>query len=206
MGSILILAVEMHRYSLVILEAIAIIAAIGLYDGIQAQSRAPLVEQVNVIGNRRLLKEDILIGIKTKAGEPFSWEQVQRDLQALLALGLFDKQQTRVIQEPGQRGGVVITFEVVELARIVEIKFKGLRHIKETEIIEVLRREHVNLEKDAVDDLAQVRQAIRVIRKFLIGRGWANPVVTVIREQLTAQTVSLTFVIKREVSFVQIDE
>jgi len=205
-GSILILAVEMHRYSLVILEAIAIIAAIGLYDGIQAQSRAPLVEQVNVIGNRRLLKEDILIGIKTKAGEPFSWEQVQRDLQALLALGLFDKQQTRVIQEPGQRGGVVITFEVVELARIVEIKFKGLRHIKETEIIEVLRREHVNLEKDAVDDLAQVRQAIRVIRKFLIGRGWANPVVTVIREQLTAQTVSLTFVIKREVSFVQIDE
>jgi outer membrane protein assembly factor BamA len=163
-----------------------------------------LVEHVDVIGNRRLLKEDILLGVKTKAGDAFSWEQVQRDLQAVLALGLFDKQQTRVLQEPGQRGGVVITFEVVELSRILEIKFKGLRHIQETEIIDVLRREHVNLEKDAVDDSAQVSQAVRVIRKFLMSRGWANPSVTVEREMLTSHGVSITFVIKREVSFLKV--
>jgi len=194
----------MHRYSLAIFGAIAIIATLGLYHGIRAQSAGPLVEHVDVIGNRRLLKEDILMGVKTKAGEPFSWDQVQRDLQAVLALGLFDKQQTRVLQEPGQRGGVVITFEVVELPRILEIKFKGLRHIKETEIIDVLRRERVNLEKDAVDDSAQVSQAVRVIRKFLMSRGWANPSVTVMREMLTAQSVSITFMIKREVGFLRV--
>jgi len=49
-----------------------------------------------------------------------------------------------------------------------------------------------------------VRQAIRVIRKFLMSRGWANPSVTVFREMLTSQSVSITFVIKREVSFQEV--
>jgi outer membrane protein insertion porin family len=184
--------------------ATAIIAVFGFYHGAQAQKAAPLVEEVSVIGNRRLLNEDILKVVKTKPGEPFDWDQVQRDLQAVLALGLFDKRQTRVLQEPGQRGGVVIIFEVVELSRIAEISFKGLRHIKDTQIIDALRREHVNLEKDAVDDPDQVRQAVRVIRKFLMSRGWANPVVDVLRESVTGQTVSITFVIKREVSFLKV--
>ncbi len=193
-----------RQFLLIWLGTCATVFAAGSHSQSQAQTAPPLVEEVRVIGNRRLLKEDILLGVRTKVGEPYSEDQVKRDLQALFALGLLDKEQTRVLQEPGQRGGVVITFEVVELSRILEVKFRGLRHVKDTEIIDALRREHVSLEKDSVDDPAQVRQAIRVIRNFLMRRGWANPVVTVLREQLTAQSVSLTFVIKREVSFVQI--
>jgi outer membrane protein assembly factor BamA len=181
--------------------AAAIIAVGGLGYEIQAQRASRLVEEVAVIGYRRLSKEDILKHVKTKPGEVFSWKQVQRDLQSILATGVFDRVQTRVLQETGLRGGVVITFEVVELPRILEIRFRGLRQIKETEIIDVLRREHVNLEKDAVDDPVQVRQAIRVIRRFLMSRGWANPSVTVLREMLTSKSVSITFVITREVSF-----
>jgi len=181
--------------------AVAVIAVGGLVYGAPAQRSSRLVEGVAVIGYRRLSKEDILKHVKTKPGEVYSWKQVQRDLQSVLALGVFDKRETRVLQETGQRGGVVIIFEVVELPRILEISFKGLRHIKETEIVDALRREHINLEKDSVDDPVQVRQAIRIIRKFLMSRGWANPSVTVLREMLTSQSVSITFVITREVSF-----
>jgi outer membrane protein assembly factor BamA len=184
--------------------AVAVIVG-GLGYKVRAQRASRLVEEVAVIGYRRLSKEDILKHVKTKPGEVYSWKQVQRDLQSVLASGLFDRVQTRVLQETGRRGGVVITFEVVELPRILEIRFEGLRHLKETEIIDELRREHVNLEKDAVDDPVQVRQAIRVIRRFLMSRGWANPSVTVLREMLTSQSVSITFVIKREVSFQEID-
>lgn len=193
-----------RQFLLIWLGTCATVFATGSHSQSQAQTAPPLVEEVRVIGNRRLLKEDILLGVRTKVGEPYSEDQVKRDLQALFALGLLDKEQTRVLQEPGPRGGVVITFEVVELPRIVGVKFKGLRHVKETEIIDALRREHVNLEKDAVEDQSQVRQAIRVIRKFLMSRGWANPRVTVLRELLTAQSVSMTFVITREVSFVEV--
>src|SRR6266849_1399745 len=181
--------------------AVAVIAVGGLGYRVGAQRASRLVEEVAVIGNRRLSKEDILRHVKTKPGEVYSWKQVQRDLQSVLASGVFDRVQTRVLQESGLRGGVVITFEVVELPRIHEVRFKGLRHIKETEIIDALRREHVNLEKDAVDDPVQVRQAIRIIRKFLMSRGWANPSVTILREMLTSQSVSITFVITREASF-----
>jgi len=181
--------------------AVAVIAVGGLGYRVGAQRASRLVEEVAVIGNRRLSKEDILRHVKTKPGEVYSWNQVQPDLQSVLALGVFDKRETRVLQETGQRGGVIIIFEVVELPRILEISFKRLRHIKETEMIDALRREHVNLEKDSVDDPVQVRQAIRVIRRFLMSRGWANPSVTVLREMLTSQSVSITFVITREVSF-----
>jgi outer membrane protein assembly factor BamA len=180
---------------------VAVIAVGGLVYGAPAQRASRLVEEVAVIGNRRLAREEILKHVKIKPGEVYSWKQVQRDLQSVLALGVFDRVQTRVLQESGLRGGVVIIFEVVELPRILEISFKGLRHIKETEIIDALRREHVNLEKDSVDDPVQVRQAIRIIRKFLMSRGWANPSVTVLREMLTSQSLSITFVITREVSF-----
>src|SRR5260370_13280745 len=181
--------------------AVAVVAVGGLGYGVGAERARRLDEEVAVIGNRRRSKEDILRHVKTKPGEVYSWNQVQRDLQSVLALGVFDKRETRVLQEAGQRGGVVIIFEVVELPRILEIGFKGLRHIKETEIIDALRREHLNLEKDSVDDPVQVRQPIRVIRRFLMSRGWANPSVTVLSEMLSSQSVSITFVITAQVSF-----
>jgi outer membrane protein assembly factor BamA len=87
------------------------------------------------------------------------------------------------------------------LPLISEVKFQGLRGIKESELIDTLRREHVKVEKDAVDDPAEVSRAIRVIRKFLMSRRWANPSVAVLKERSTATSISITFVIKREVSF-----
>jgi len=74
-----------------------------------------LVESVVVIGNRKLTTNQILSWIRTKPGEEFSFEQVNQDLLSILAKGYFDKIQTRVTAEDGVRGGVVVTFEVVEL-------------------------------------------------------------------------------------------
>lgn len=190
-----------RKLFVVVTASVALIAVSGVCFEIQAQRGTQLVEEVAVIGNRRLPKEEILNHVKTKPGDVFSFEHAQRDLDSLFALGLFDKQQTRVLQEPGLRGGVVITFEVVELPVITEVKFQGLKGIKESELIAALRREHVQVEKNAMYDPVQVRQAVRVIRKFLMARRWANPSVTVLTENLTGQSVSITFVLEREVSF-----
>src|SRR5215213_4007758 len=67
-----------------------------------------LVESVDVIGNRRLRKDDILYYIQTRPGDPYNVEQVQRDYQTLLSLTFFDKTATRVLTENGPRGGVNI--------------------------------------------------------------------------------------------------
>src|SRR4051812_30394993 len=69
-----------------------------------SQQQQVLVESVDVQGNRRLRDEDILYYVQTRPGDVFNQQQVERDLQAILALGFFDKTATRVLTEEGVRG------------------------------------------------------------------------------------------------------
>jgi outer membrane protein insertion porin family len=183
-----------RRSSLVaIIGAIVILMASG---SLQAQRARRLVEEVGVIGNRRLAKEDIFKHIKTRPGEPYSSKRVQRDLQAILSLGLFEKKGTRVLMETGRRGGVVVIFEVHERPLILDVRFEGLPDgIQADEIRQVLRDAHVNVVKGAVDDPDQVRQAMQVIRRYLASRGWPGATVTVQQENVSAMSASLTFLI-----------
>lgn len=79
------------------------------------QYSPPLVDMVEVAGTRRLRNENILYYVQTRAGDSYNGRQVQRDLQAILALGYFDKTATRVVTRKGERGGVEVTFIVKEL-------------------------------------------------------------------------------------------
>ena len=95
----------MHSYRVVLLAAIGLIIGItgfAFYERASAQQpQQRLVEEVDIIGNRRLRKEDIIYYIQTRAGEPYNPAQVERDLQAILSLGFFDKVDTRVTIEDG---------------------------------------------------------------------------------------------------------
>src|SRR5262245_22949157 len=81
----------------------------------QPQASQRVVENVEIIGNRRLRRDDILYYIQTRPGDPYNEEQIQRDYQTLLSLTFFDKTATRVFTETGGRGGVNVVFEVKEL-------------------------------------------------------------------------------------------
>src|SRR6185436_15723590 len=82
-----------------------------------------LVEAVDITGNRRLRKDDLIYYIQTRPGDPYNESQVQHDLQTLLSLGFFDKTATRVSIEDGARGGVNVIFEVRELPIIRDLQF-----------------------------------------------------------------------------------
>ena len=168
---------------------------------VRAQRASRLVEEVRVIGNRRLTAKEILSHVKTKAGNPYSPRQVQRDSQALIDLGRFDKKGTRVSTEPGLRGGVVVRFEVQELPSILEVTFTGLGGIPEAEVIDALRSKRINLTRNAVYDVGQARQARFVIQRFLALRGRPNAAVDLLTENVTSMSVRLTFVITNEARF-----
>src|SRR5436853_5387604 len=98
---------HMHSYRVVLLAAIGLItgtACFAFYQRVSAQQPQPpqqpqrLVENVDIVGNRRLRKEDILYYIQTRAGDPYSPEAVNRDLQTILSLNFFDKVGTRVTE------------------------------------------------------------------------------------------------------------
>ena len=98
---------------------IGIITSFATPARVNAQENQRLVESVDVTGNRRLRKDDILYYIQTRPGDPYNEDQVNRDYQTLLSLPFFDKTRTRVLKENGARGGINIIFEVHETTRIL---------------------------------------------------------------------------------------
>ena len=168
---------------------------VGIAPGAAARR---LVEAVEVMGYRRLTKDEILASVRTRPGEPYNPDQVTRDFNAINATGYFDKTRTKVTTEDGVRGGVVITFEVVELPLIEEVNFEGLAGVESSLILDALRARHVDLSKGARYDLGRMKLAIQIIKEMLASRGLPNAKVELRIKNVTATTVSLAFVISSE--------
>ncbi|MDQ3820722.1 MAG: hypothetical protein M3362_23975, partial [Acidobacteriota bacterium] len=152
------------------LVAASTTSAFAQNTGAQSQQ---LVESVNIVGNRRNRTEDLLYWIQTKPQEPYNPEQVQRDLQALLALGFFEKSSARVEVTPGERG-VVVTFYVTELPIIRDIQFEGLHSVGESDVLKAFRERRVGVSKEAIYDPVKVQNAVRVLKELLAARGHPN--------------------------------
>jgi outer membrane protein insertion porin family len=139
---------------------ITIFAAAGHVEAQQTQPQR-LVENVDIIGNRRLRKDDILYYIQTRQGDVFSEAAIQRDYQTLLSLTFFDKTATRVFTENGPRGGVNVIFEVKELPIIRDLTFDGLKSVQESDVLKAFRERRVGVSKENIYDPVKVRTAQR---------------------------------------------
>src|SRR5215208_3059630 len=189
----------MHSYRafwLLSLGLIAgIVATLASPSRVIAQQTQPqrLVENVDVIGNRRLRKDDILYYVQTRPGDVYNVEQVQRDYQTLLSLTFFDKTATRVLTENGPRGGVNIIFEVKELPIIRDLTFDGLKSVAESDVLKAFRERRVGVSKENVYDPVKVRNAMRVIKELLAAGGHPNATIEERTEEVSATSLAITF-------------
>ncbi len=154
-----------------------------------------LVESVDIQGNRRLKDDDLLYYIKTRPGDVFNKEQLERDLKELLSLNFFDKVKTRVLTEEGVRGGVNVIFEVAELPIIRDLQFDGLKAVPESEILKAFREQRVGISKEAIYNPVNAQKGIRVIREQLASKGYPNAKVTVKDEDVSATSTAITFLV-----------
>jgi outer membrane protein insertion porin family len=162
---------------------------------VTAQTQQRLVENVEIIGNRRLRKDDILYYIQTRPGDVYNVEQVQRDYQTLLSLTFFDKTATRVLTENGPRGGVNIIFEVKELPIIRDLTFSGLKSVPESDVLKAFRERRVGVTKESTYDPVKVRTAMRVIKELLAASGHPNATIEERTEEVSATSLAIDFVI-----------
>src|SRR5437867_11182097 len=189
----------MHLYRVFLLAVVITAVGITLFGFTyhsRAQQQQRLVENVDIIGNRRLRKEDIIYYIQTRKDEPYSPAQVERDLQAILSLGFFDKVDTRVTIEDGPRGGVNVTFFVKELPIIRDIQFEGLKSATESDVLKEFREKRVGVSKEAIEDPVKVRNATRILKEMLAAKGHPNATITPTIEHVSATSDAITFVIK----------
>jgi outer membrane protein insertion porin family len=187
------------RASLLILSAI--IGSISFFTAwpsayAQQETQQRLVESVDIQGNRRLRKEDILYYVQTRPGDVYNPQQVQRDLQAILAYGFFEKTETRVVAEDAPRGGVAITFFVKELPIIRDIQFEGLKSVPESDVLKAFRERRIGVSKEAVFDPVKVNNATRVIKELLAAKGHPNATIEPRFEEVSATSQAITFVVK----------
>lgn len=189
----------MHSYRVLWLAIVSIaIATSSLFVASSVRAQQPqaqqrLVEEVDIIGNRRLRKDDIIYYIQTRPGDAFNPAQVERDLQAINQLGFFEKTQTRVTTEDAPRGGVRITFYVKELPIIRDIQFEGLKSVSESDVLKAFREQRVGVSKEAIYDPVKVRNGIRVLKQLLAAKGHPNAIIAESREDVSATSIAITF-------------
>ncbi len=188
----------MHLYRgllLILVSGIVLLHSISAPRTVSAQQSQRLVESVDITGNRRLRKDDILYWVQTRPGDPFNEQQVQRDLQAILALGFFDKTATRVLTEEGARGGINVIFEVKELPIIRDLQFDGLKSVPESDVLKAFRERRVGISKESIYDPVKANNAIRVLKELLAASGHPNATIEKKLDEVSATSTALTFVI-----------
>lgn len=158
-----------------------------------ATQQQQLVESVDIQGNRRLKDPDLLYYIRTRPGDVYDPKTLERDLKELLSLNFFDKTETRVLTEPGIRGGVNVIFEVSELPIIRDLQFEGTKAIQESDILKAFRENRVGISKESVYDPVKARNARRILREMLASKGYPNAKIEVVEEEVSAISIALTF-------------
>ena len=188
----------MHLYRgllLIFVSGLVLLHSISAPRPVKAQQNPRLVESVDVLDNRRLRKDDILYYVQTRPGDTFNEQQVQRDLQAILALGFFDKTATRVYTEEGARGGVNVIFQVRELPIIRDLQFEGLKSVPESDVLKAFRERRVGVSKESIYDPVKARGAMRVLKELLAAKGHPNATITQRTDEVSATSTALTFLI-----------
>jgi outer membrane protein assembly factor BamA len=154
-----------------------------------------LVETLEIVGHRRFETREIMELIKTRSGEPYDLAQVQRDFEAILAKGHFDKLTSRVKAEEGVRGGVGIIFDLVELPLIREIKFPNLASIDPGLSLGPHLKSKIDFREGAVFDSLKSKSVIAVLKELLAARGFLNAKVELRVEYLPGNEVKLSFLV-----------
>jgi outer membrane protein insertion porin family len=187
----------MHSYRVVWLAVLSIaIGTASLFVASRVRAQQPqqrLVDEVDIQGNRRLRKDDILYWIQTRPGDAYNPDQVARDLQALNALGFFEKTETKVAIDDAPRGGIRVTFYVKELPIIRDIQFEGLKSVSESDVLKTFRERRVGVSKEAIYDPVKVRNAVRVLKELLAAKGHPNATIAEGRENVSTTSVAITF-------------
>jgi len=156
------------------------------------QDQLERVEEVRIIGNRRIPESTITYYIQTKANDPYNENQILRDYRSLLNTNFFED--AKVLVDEGLTGKIVI-FEVNEKPIIRRLLYEGMSSFKESDVLEKFRDMRVGITVDSPFDKARIPRARRAMRSLLEEKGKPLGRVEVEVEPITTATVALKFVV-----------
>lgn len=186
-----------HRQVATLSRSAAVFLLCGLTSlsallGQSGQSSQPpqRVEDVQIIGNRRIPQSTIEYYIQTKPNDPYNPDQILRDYRSLLNTNFFEDATVKV--QPGETG-MIVMFEVKERPLIRALEYQGMKSFKESDVLEKFRDMRVGLSVDSPFDASKLPRARRAIKQLLDANGRPLGRVEIEVEPITSSSVKLIF-------------
>jgi outer membrane protein insertion porin family len=172
---------------LVVLAALAF-AAVG------ALAQQPqTIDQIRVIGNRRIPKETILARLFTHVGDTYDPVSIERDFNSLWNTSYFDD--LRIEREDSEKG-VILNVFVREKPTIREINYKGLNVVSQSDVLDRFKKEKVGLSVESQYDPTRIKRAETVLKDILSEHGHQFATIKTEVKTIPPASVQVNFNIK----------
>jgi outer membrane protein insertion porin family len=160
----------------------------------QAPAQTPqTIDQIRVIGNRRIPRETILARLFTHPGDVYDPISIERDFNSLWNTGYFDDLQ--ITREDTEKG-IILDIVVTEKPNIREVKYNGLSSITESDILDRYKKEKVNLTPESQYDPTQIKHAETVLKEMLAEHGHQFATIKTEVKTIPPASVQVVFNIK----------
>jgi outer membrane protein insertion porin family len=156
--------------------------------------QANTVQQIRVIGNRRIPRETVLARLFTHPGDAYDPASIERDFNSLWNTGYFENLQIAKEDTPK---GIVLDVIVKEKPTIREINYKGLNSVSTSDVLDRLKKEKITgFSQESPYDPTKLARVIDVIRALLAEHGHQFATVKPDIKTIPPSSVSVNFNIK----------
>ena len=155
------------------------------------EPRQPIIQRIDIRGNRRIPEETIRFYIQSRQGEPYDETRLGHDLRALYKANFFENIE---IQETDGDIGKIVTFILKEKPLIRSIEYSGNKSFTESNILGAFEEKKVGLTVDSQYDSVKLRAAERALKELMIQHGKLQGTVHTEIESAPPGTVRLRFV------------
>ena len=165
-----------------------------VFVAIAASAQQPqTVDQIRVIGNRRIPKETVLARLFTHIGDTYDPVSIERDFNSLWNTGYFEN--LRIEREDSEKG-IILNVYVQEKPTIREINYKGLNVVSQSDVLDRFKKEKVGLSQESQYDPTKVKRAETVLRQILAEHGHQFATIRTEVKTIPPASVQVNFNIK----------
>ncbi len=147
-----------------------------------------IIEKIQIVGNLRIGKDVILSKIKTKPGDIFDPQKLNKDLKAIYKMGYFENIELKI--DKGIKG-VIVTFKIKENPSVREVIFKGNKKVKTSDLLKI-----VDIEEGQIITPKKLDKAIENIKMYYEQLGFSGTQVFIETEKAPPAQINIVFNIK----------
>jgi outer membrane protein insertion porin family len=151
------------------------------------------IDQIRVIGNRRIPKETILARLFTHPSDTYDPISIERDFNSLWNTGYFED--LRIEREDTEKG-IILNVFVRERPTIREINYKGNNSVSTSDILDRFKKEKVGLSVEGQFDPTKIARAEAVLRELLAEHGHQFAIIKPEVKTIPPASVQVNFNIK----------